>query len=95
MRCSFCEKSQDTVQKLIASPSPDPGRAYICDECVLVCASIVGDDRAPFSIPLLNHSLTSQLLAAVQHWIRQESSGADGAEALAQVRALATRLLQE
>ena len=33
LRCSFCHKSQDTVAKLISSPSDYP-RAYICDECV-------------------------------------------------------------
>jgi ATP-dependent Clp protease ATP-binding subunit ClpX len=53
LRCSFCHKSQDAVAKLISSPSDYP-RAYICDECVAVCNSILEDDRtaaAPAAIP--------------------------------------------
>ena len=45
LRCSFCHKSQHAVGKLISSPSDYP-RAYICDECIAVCNSILEDDRA-------------------------------------------------
>ncbi len=44
LRCSFCHKTQDVVGKLISSPSDYP-RAYICDECVAVCNSILEEDR--------------------------------------------------
>ncbi len=44
LRCSFCHKSQDVVGKLISSPS-DYQRAYICDECIAVCNSILEDDK--------------------------------------------------
>ncbi len=53
LRCSFCHKSQDAVAKLISSPTDYP-RAYICDECVAVCNSILEDDRsetAPVATP--------------------------------------------
>src|SRR5678810_1296482 len=53
LRCSFCHKSQDAVAKLISSPSDYP-RAYICDECVAVCNSILDSDRTatpPASTP--------------------------------------------
>ena len=40
MRCSFCNKSQDQVRKLIAGPNG----AYICDECVDVCADIIDEE---------------------------------------------------
>ena len=53
LRCSFCHKSQDAVAKLISSPSDYP-RAYICDECVAVCNSILEDDRTttpPSAVP--------------------------------------------
>ncbi len=52
LRCSFCHKSQDVVGKLISSPSDYP-RAYICDECIAVCNSILEDDKgdAPSSSP--------------------------------------------
>ena len=36
VRCSFCGKSQQQVRKLIAGPNG----AYICDECVEICAEI-------------------------------------------------------
>ena len=52
LRCSFCHKSQDVVGKLISSPSDYP-RAYICDECIAVCNSILEDDRReqPYGAP--------------------------------------------
>jgi len=52
LRCSFCHKSQDVVGKLISSPSDYP-RAYICDECIAVCNSILDDDKIdqPSGIP--------------------------------------------
>lgn len=52
LRCSFCHKSQDVVGKLISSPSDYP-RAYICDECIAVCNSILEDDKqeAGYSSP--------------------------------------------
>ena len=49
LRCSFCHKSQDVVGKLISSPSDYP-RAYICDECIAVCNSILEDDRTETSL---------------------------------------------
>lgn len=39
-RCSFCGKSQKQVRKLIAGPNG----AYICDECVDVCAEIIEEE---------------------------------------------------
>lgn len=40
IRCSFCGKSQDQVRKLIAGPNG----AYICDECVDICAEIIEEE---------------------------------------------------
>ncbi|MBZ5564663.1 MAG: ATP-dependent Clp protease ATP-binding subunit ClpX [Acidobacteriia bacterium] len=45
LRCSFCQKPQEAVGKLISSPGDQP-RAYICDECVAVCNSILEEDRS-------------------------------------------------
>src|SRR5438876_716315 len=39
-RCSFCGKSQDQVQRLIAGP----GGVYICDDTALTEAGYVGED---------------------------------------------------
>ena len=42
--CSWCKKSQDEVNVLIATPTDlPPPRSYICDECVAVCNSILED----------------------------------------------------
>jgi len=40
LRCSFCNKDQNDVRKLIAGPT-----VFICDECVDVCNDIVADDN--------------------------------------------------
>ena len=72
LRCSFCGKSQRQVKKLIAGPS-----AYICDECIALCADIVaeesearGDDFSDFHVPkpmeihkILNDYVISQEIA--------------------------------
>ena len=39
-RCSFCGKTQDQARKLIAGPNG----AYICDECVEICAEIIEEE---------------------------------------------------
>ena len=43
-RCSFCGKSQDEVERLIAGRN-----AYICNECVELCLNVMGDEFAPRS----------------------------------------------
>ncbi len=45
LRCSFCQKPQDAVAKLISSPGDFP-HSYICDECVTVCNSILEEEAA-------------------------------------------------
>ena len=40
LRCSFCHRTQDSVRILIPSSAGYP-RAYICDECISICHSVV------------------------------------------------------
>lgn len=40
IRCSFCNKTQDQVRKLIAGPNG----VYICDECVDICVDIIEEE---------------------------------------------------
>ncbi len=40
LRCSFCNKSQREVKKLIAGPT-----VFICDECVDICLDIIAEDK--------------------------------------------------
>ncbi len=48
-RCSFCGKSQDQVQRLIAGP----GGVYICDECIDLCREIIEEEQATITKPRL------------------------------------------
>ena len=49
-RCSFCGKSQDQVQRLIAGP----GGVYICDECIDLCREIIEEEQATVAKPRLS-----------------------------------------
>ena len=40
VRCSFCNKTQGQVRKMIAGPNG----VYICDECVDVCSEIIEEE---------------------------------------------------
>ena len=52
LRCSFCNKDQNDVRKLIAGPT-----VFICDECVDVCNDIIADDSRFESKGALRSSL--------------------------------------
>ncbi|MER1992372.1 MAG: ClpX C4-type zinc finger protein, partial [Aerococcus urinaeequi] len=39
IHCSFCGKSQDEVDKIIAGPG-----VYICNECVALCQEIIDEE---------------------------------------------------
>ena len=39
IRCSFCGKSQEEVERIIAGPG-----VYICDECIKICTNIIEND---------------------------------------------------
>ncbi|MCH5266797.1 MAG: ATP-dependent Clp protease ATP-binding subunit ClpX [Lachnospiraceae bacterium] len=41
LKCSFCGKTQDQVNRLIAGPG-----VYICDQCVELCTEIMEDEMA-------------------------------------------------
>lgn len=47
VRCSFCNKSEDQVRKLIAGPDG----VYICDECIEICAEIVDEEMDGYYEP--------------------------------------------
>ena len=39
IRCSFCGKTQDSVEKIVAGPG-----VYICNECIQVCSNILENE---------------------------------------------------
>ncbi len=45
-RCSFCNKTQDQVRKLVAGPKG----VFICDECIEVCSEIIEDEFEEFEV---------------------------------------------
>ena len=102
LRCSFCQKSQKTVGRLISSPSDYP-RAYICDECIAVCCSIIEDDRQAVGHPaaeavppdhrFLQHPQAGEFFAAVEDWMSCESESPEAAEHLNRMRAIAYQML--
>jgi ATP-dependent Clp protease ATP-binding subunit ClpX len=53
IRCSFCNKSQKEVHRMVAGPD-----VFICDECILVCSGIMDEEdqfdgaSKPFEKPL-------------------------------------------
>ena len=40
LRCSFCNKTQDQVKKLISGPNG----IFICDQCVSICSDILDEE---------------------------------------------------
>lgn len=39
LRCSFCDKNQNEVKKLVAG-----SRGYICDECIVLCNEVIKEE---------------------------------------------------
>ncbi len=62
IRCSFCGKRQEQVERIIAGPN-----VYICNECVELCNSILADEifeHAPQELEMPDHLPTPQEIKA-------------------------------
>src|SRR5947208_17054746 len=63
LRCSFCNKTQREVKKLIAGPT-----VFICNECVDICVDIIAEERAleaqkePMTTEQLEHELNLRVV---------------------------------
>ncbi|MES2202296.1 MAG: ClpX C4-type zinc finger protein, partial [candidate division FCPU426 bacterium] len=44
MKCTFCNKAQDEVKKLVIGPA-----ANICNECIALCSDILAEEAIPAS----------------------------------------------
>ncbi len=83
LRCSFCRKHEKAVGKLISSPRDYP-RAYICEECMAVCHSIIVDDSKDDPFP--GNPLLSTFLEATSKWLQCENLGEDPSGPLSEMR---------
>jgi hypothetical protein len=61
-RCSFCGKSQDQVQRLIAGP----GSIYICDGCVDLCRDIIEQEKSVQLAPSESGTMGAEIPASVK-----------------------------
>ncbi len=72
VRCSFCNKTQDQVRKLIAGPG-----VYICDECIEICSEIIEEEfeGEPVSNTNINLLKPAEIKAFLdQHVVGQEEA---------------------
>ena len=74
--CSFCYKTQDQVEKLIAGPN-----VYICNECIKLCMGVLDDgylddDELDTDLPVPDAIPTPREIHAVldQYIIGQEQA---------------------
>jgi ATP-dependent Clp protease ATP-binding subunit ClpX len=57
MKCTFCNKAQDEVKKLVIGPA-----ANICNECIALCSDILSEESQPTeSRPLKSRALPKPL----------------------------------
>ncbi|HHU70453.1 MAG TPA: ATP-dependent Clp protease ATP-binding subunit ClpX [Clostridiales bacterium] len=72
VRCSFCNKTQDQVRKLIAGPG-----VYICDECIEICSEIIEEefDGEPLTEGDINLLRPTEIKSFLdQHVVGQEEA---------------------
>lgn len=75
LRCSFCNKTQDQVRKLIAGPN-----VYICDECVEICSEIVEEEFEEEGSAGLSGSVNLLKPVEIKEYLDQYVIGQDEAK---------------
>ncbi|MDF2941186.1 MAG: clpX2 [Herbinix sp.] len=73
LRCSFCNKTQDQVRKLIAGPG-----VYICDECIEICSEIIEEEFD--GEPVMNTDINLLKPAEIKSFLDQHVVGQDEAK---------------
>ena len=61
LHCSFCEKSQNEVKKLIAGPSV----VFICNECIDLCVDIMREETQESLLENIDNIPTPSQIAAI------------------------------
>ena len=54
VRCSFCQKTEDQVRKLIAGPD---GKTFICDECIGICSEIMEEELNSYDDDMIDSDI--------------------------------------
>ncbi len=73
LRCSFCNKTQDQVRKLIAGPG-----VYICDECIEICSEIIEEEFE--GEPVINTDINLLKPAEIKAFLDQHVVGQEEAK---------------
>ncbi len=73
LRCSFCNKTQDQVRKLIAGPG-----VYICDECIEICSEIIEEEFE--GEPVVNSDINLLKPAEIKAFLDQHVIGQEDAK---------------
>jgi ATP-dependent Clp protease ATP-binding subunit ClpX len=73
LRCSFCNKTQDQVRKLIAGPG-----VYICDECIEICSEIIEEEFD--GEPVMNTDINLLKPAEIKSFLDQHVVGQNEAK---------------
>lgn len=73
LRCSFCNKTQDQVRKLIAGPG-----VYICDECIEICSEICEEDLE--GDPAINTDINLLKPTEIKNFLDQHVVGQEEAK---------------
>ncbi len=64
LNCSFCGKTQDEVQRLIAGPE-----VYICNECIALCDDILKNDNRKEELDASDIPLPQEIKAALDDYV--------------------------
>ena len=76
IRCSFCNKTEDQVHKLIAGPTG----VYICDECVEICSEIIEEEMDEEYAPDGEYAINLQKPMEIKDFLDEYVIGQDEAK---------------
>ena len=76
IRCSFCNKTEDQVHKLIAGPKG----VYICDECVEICSEIIEEEMDEEYAPDGEYAINLQKPMEIKDFLDEYVIGQDEAK---------------
>ena len=76
IRCSFCNKTEDQVRKLIAGPNG----VYICDECIDVCSEIMDEELADEELDFSENDINLRTPKEIREFLDEYVIGQDEAK---------------